>query len=359
MAGKKGIANVPGMRRRKKGGRPGGPDGFDRSSPGTLASLIDAWSQRLAERNYSPRTLEAHKWALHTFLHWAEARDLLRPEQITRPILESFQRWLWRYRKKDGQPLGVTTQRARLGTLQRFFAHLCRENRLAANPAADLELPRKPHRLLPRGLTREEIAAVLAVPDTADPLGVRDRAILETLYATGARRSELVRLDLADLDAAGATLHIRRGKGGRSRVVPVGARALEWLARYLRAARPRLLLEATEPALFLSGYGERLSPAYLGNWVRRTVDAAGVAKAGSCHLFRHSCAVHMLENGADSRFIQQLLGHASAETTAIYTEATIAALRAVYARTHPAAQAERDPGPGPDPGADPGAPPGH
>ena len=246
------------------------------------------------------------------------------------------------------------TQRARLGALQRFFAHLCRENRLAANPAADLELPRKPHRLLPRGLSREEIAAVLAVPDVADPLGVRDRAILETLYATGARRSELVRLDLADLDAAGATLHIRRGKGGRSRVVPVGARALEWLARYLRAARPRLLLDATEPALFLSGYGERLSPAYLGNWVRRTVDAAGVAKAGSCHLFRHSCAVHMLENGADSRFIQQLLGHASAETTAIYTEATIAALRAVYARTHPADQAASALG-----APAPGSPPGH
>jgi len=344
MAGKKGIRNVAGMRRRRKGGRDAAPDGFDRSSPDTIASLIDAWSQRLAERNYSPRTLEAHKWALHTFLEWAEARDLRDPSSITKPILESFQRWLWRYRKANGQPLGVTTQRARLGALQRFFAYLCKENHLEANPAADLELPRKPHRQLPKGLGREEVAAVLAIPDTRDPLGIRDRAILETLYATGARRSEMVKLDLADLDAEGGTLHIRQGKGGKSRVVPIGGRALDWLGRYLQTTRPRLVLDAAEQALFLSGYGERMSPTYLGNWVTRTVKAAQVSRTGSCHLFRHSCATHMLENGADSRFVQQMLGHERADTTAIYTQVTITALRAVYARTHPSAGGE-DPKP--------------
>lgn len=338
MAGKRGIGNVPGMRHRRKGGlQTSAPDGFDRSTPDTLASLIDAWQARLAERNYSPRTLDAHKWALRTFLEWAEARDLTRPEHITKIMLESFQRWLHRYRKKDGKPLGVSTQRARLGALQRFFAWLCRENHLPANPAADLELPRKQHRQLPKGLSREEVTAVLAVPDIRDPLGIRDRAILETLYASGIRRSELVRLDLADLDAQGGTLHIRQGKGGKSRIVPVGRSALDWLTRYLETTRPRLLLDVAEPALFLSGYGQRLSAAYLGNWTRRTIENAQVSRVGSCHLLRHSCATHMLENGCDIRFIQQMLGHARLDTTQIYTEVTISALREAYARSHPSA----------------------
>jgi integrase/recombinase XerD len=339
MSGKKGINNIPGMKHRRKGGYEAAPDGFDRSNPNTLASLIDAWQQRLAERNYSPRTLEAHKWAVRTFLQWTAERDLLQPSEITKPILESFQRHLYRHRKADGQPLGVTTQRARLGAVQRFFAHLCKNNHLAANPAADLDLPRKPHQQLPKGLAREDIAEVLAVPDTRDPLGIRDRAILETLYATGARRTEITNLDLSDLDRSGGTLHIRHGKGDKSRLVPIGKTALNWLQKYLEQTRPRLLLETGEQALFLSGYGTRLSPAYLGNWVARTIKAAGIARQGSCHLFRHSCATHMLENGCDSRIIQQLLGHARADTTAIYTQVAITALREAYTRTHPSAGA--------------------
>lgn len=337
MSGKKGINNIPGMKGRRKGGQQAADDGFDRSRPDTLASLIDQWQERLAQRNYSKRTLEAHKWALRAFLQWAEDRDLRTPADITKPILEGFQRWLYHYRQKNGKPLAVGTQRSRLGAIQRFFAHLCKSNHLAANPAADLELPRKQRRKLPKGLSREEITTVLAMPDTRDPLGIRDRAMLETFYATGIRRSELVNLDMADLDPAGGTLHIRQGKGDKDRVVPVGERALRWIESYLEHTRPRLALDAAEQALFLSGYGERLSAAYLGNWVRRTVVAAQVSRVGSCHLFRHSCATHMLENGCDSRLIQQLLGHASADTTAIYTQVSIGALRDAYRRSHPSA----------------------
>lgn len=338
MAGKKGIRNIPGMRHRRKGGQEASKDdGFDRSRPDTLASLIDQWQERLAQRNYSPRTLQAHKWALRAFLQWAEDRDLRNPADITKPILEGFQRWLYHYRQDNGKPLAVGTQRSRLGALQRFFAHLCKTNHLQANPAADLELPRKQRRKLPKGLSREEIATVLDLPDVRDPLGIRDRAMLETLYATAIRRSELVNLDMSDLDREGRTLHIRHGKGDKDRVVPVGERALQWLTAYLEHTRPRLVMDAAEPALFLSGYGERMSATYLGNWVRKTIEAARVSRVGSCHLFRHSCATHMLENGCDSRLIQQMLGHASAETTAIYTQVSITALRDAYARSHPSA----------------------
>ena len=322
----------------KKGGYAATPDGFDRSAAGTMASLIDEWFRRLEERNYSPRTVESHKWALRTFLRWAEERDLKRPEQIGKPLLESYQRWLFRYQKADGKPLGVTTQRARLGALQSFFAWLCKDNRLAANPAADLELPRKAAKILPRSLSLAEVMAVLNMPNVTDILGLRDRAILETFYTTGIRRSELVRLDLDDLDRERGLLTVRKGKGQKDRVVPVGEHALHWLGRYLEVSRPRLEVRAQERALFLSGYGDRFSNQYIGNWVRRTIEASGIGRKGSCHLLRHSCATHMLENGADIRFIQQLLGHARLDTTQIYTDVSIVQLREVHARTHPHAR---------------------
>jgi len=338
MAGrKKGYeGNVPGMRGRRKGGiTEFTPDGFDRSRPDTLASLVDEWLSRLEERAYSPRTLDMHRWALKSFLGWCQQRDLVNPAEITKPILESFQRWLYRYRQKNGKPLSVTTQRNRLGAVQRFFAWLCRENRLDANPAADLELPRQPPKLLPKALTADELANLFALCDTSDVLGLRDRCILEVLYCCGLRRSELTRVDLEDLDLGRGVLTVRKGKGGKSRTVPLGERAVHWLTRYLETARPRLEIEVGERALFISGYGTRLNANYVGNWVKRSMQTVGIEKAGSCHLLRHTCATHMLENGADIRFIQQLLGHARLDTTQIYTEVSIAALREVHARTHP------------------------
>ena len=319
----------------RKGGYPASPDGFDRSDPGTLASRVDQWFEWLRERAYSEKTVDKHTWALRSFLGWSRERSLDRPEQIGKPMLENYQRWLFKYRKPDGAPLGIGTQRSRLGSLQQFFAWLCRANLLDANPASDLELPRKQHRRLPRALSREEIERVMALPDTGDPLGLRDRAVLELFYATGVRRSELIMLDVEDIDADGGSLRVRRGKGGKDRVVPVGERALHWVGRYLDECRPLLLLSLNEHALFITGYGERFSSHYVGNWVRRQLDAAGVEKSGACHLFRHSCATHMLENGADIRFIQQMLGHARLETTQIYTEVSIRQLREVHARTHP------------------------
>ncbi len=192
-------------------------------------------------------------------------------------------------------------------------------------------------------LNREDIEKLLAEPDTRDPLGIRDRAILETFYATGVRRSELTALDVGDLDTDGGngsgTLHVRKGKGGKGRTLPVGKNALHWLNKYLDEVREKLLIEAGENALFISGYGARMSPAYIGNWVARTAKKAEVSKPGSCHMLRHSCATHMLEGGADVRLVQQMLGHARLDTTAIYTEVAISHLRSVYEASHPSAAA--------------------
>lgn len=341
----RGIARARAMRRwaDKQGGFAATPDGFDRRDAQTLASLVDRWLLRLETHAYSPRTIATRVWALRSFLAWAEPRGLLRPADVDKPVLEAFQRWLWRYRQANGKPLAIATQRGHLGAVQGFFAWACRENLLPANPAADLELPRKQPRALPRSLSLEEVEKILAVPDVTDPLGLRDRAILEVLYGTGLRRLELVNLDVSDIDRARGLVLVRRGKGGKDRLAPLGAGAVLWVERYLEKCRPLLEVSASERALFLSGYGGRLNPNYLGNWVKKTIDAAQLGKTGSCHLFRHACATHLLENGADIRFIQQLLGHARLDTTQIYTAVSIIQLREVHARCHPHGQAKSAP----------------
>jgi integrase/recombinase XerD len=174
-------------------------------------------------------------------------------------------------------------------------------------------------------------------------LGVRDRAMLEVFYASGIRRAELCSLEMADVNPERGTLTVRRGKGKKDRVVPLGGRAASWVARYVREVRPRLSLDTRTQALFLTGYGEAFNPDVVSRMVSSWIRAAGLGSKGSCHLLRHSCATHMLEGGADIRYIQQLLGHEKLETTAIYTEVTIRQLLEVHARCHPAGRPEPAP----------------
>lgn len=347
MAAPKGIKAVEWLSKRAKeqrGGNERRPDPFDRSAPDALALWRDAYLESLGARNYAEGTLEGRRDALKVFFAWAAERDLTRASQITRPILESYQRWLWRCLKANGQRLGWSTQRNRLGVLKDFFRWLTRQDVILHNPASEVELPRREKRLPQDVLTLSEVERLLAVPDTTDPLGVRDRAMLELFYSTGIRRTELCRVELPDLNNERRTLHVRLGKGRKDRVVPVGARALAWLERYLQEVRPRLCLDTRTPALFLTGYGEAFNPDVVSRMVSAWLRQAGLKRKGCCHVLRHSCATHMLENGADIRFIQQLLGHEKLDTTAIYTEVSIKQLQEVHARCHPSArQAEPAP----------------
>jgi len=190
-----------------------------------------------------------------------------------------------------------------------------------------------------------EIERLLAVPDPADPFGLRDRAILELFYATGVRRTEMTNLDVGDYDPGTHTLSVRKGKGGKSRMLPVGQRAAAWLDLFLAQSRPLFDHLPGETALFLSGYGTRITSSYLGNWVKGVMKRCGIDKPGSCHLFRHSCATHMHCGGADIRYVQEMLGHERLETTQIYTHVHIDALREVHARTHPHGRLDENHGP--------------
>lgn len=308
----------------------------DMSDPRGFAPLAAAHLDGLRARNYAESALVTREHHLREFIKWCAERSLLRPTDITRPILERYQRWLFHYRKKDGQPMTFRSQHGRLVPVRAFFAWLCRNNHLLANPAADLELPRAEKRLPRHVLTAAEAEQVLARPDVAVPMGLRDRAILETLYSTGLRRMEIAHLKLYDLDAQRGTLMVRQGKGKKDRMAPIGERAVAWVQRYLEEARPSLMTTPDDGTLFLSNLGQAFEVNRLTEIVRDYVAAAEIGKTGACHLFRHTCATLMLEGGADIRFIQQLLGHEKLETTQIYAQVSIRMLKEVHARTHPA-----------------------
>jgi len=334
------------LRARAKAAR-GGQDGWtERAGLGGAADGLEycaaEWVESLRARNYAEGTLREREATLRFFRAWAAERDLVRVAEITRPVLEAYQRALSRPPEAGGRPVAWSMRRKRLEILRGFFRWLTRQNILLHNPASELELPRPEKRLPPAALTPEEVARLFAVPDVADPLGLRDRVMLEVFYASGLRRAELCRVECPELNLARGTLTVRQGKGKKDRVVPLGARAVSWLRRYLDEVRPRLLLDARVQTLFLTGYGEAFSPNVLTRMVTAWLAAAGLKGRGSCHLLRHTCATHMHEGGADIRHIQQLLGHACLETTAIYTDVTIRHLLEAHARCHPGARLPTD-----------------
>ena len=230
----------------------------------------------LAVHNYAAPTLENREVYLGYFVAWCTERGLRRPQEITKPILERYQRSLYHWRKRNGQPLTFRGQHARLVPIRGFFKWLTRQNHLLYNPASELELPRLEHRLPKHVLTISEVEQVIAQADLGEPMGVRDRAILETLYSTGMRRRELIGLALFDIDRERGTVMIRQGKGKKDRMIPIGERALRWVDRYREDVRPGLVV-GRDPAilstLFLTHLGEPFTPNRLTQLVREYVQA--------------------------------------------------------------------------------------
>lgn len=300
-----------------------------------LSLYIDGYLEYLKARNYVPQTIQFQHSALRAFMVWCADRGLSRVTEINRPALMRYQRYVAYAMSYRDKPLSIQTQCKYITAVRRMFRYLTMNNVLLYNPAADLELPKRPHRLPRHTLTAEEAELVLSQPNMTDPLGLRDRAILEILYSTGIRRQELINLRCGDIDNGRGIVAIRAGKGQRDRFIPVGTRALEWVRKYLADVRP-LYETQDRDSLFLTDGGLRLDRNYLGRTVKRYIAQAKIEKQGSCHLFRHTMATLMLENGADIRFIQRMLGHSSLTTTEIYTHVSISHLQHVHNLTHPA-----------------------
>lgn len=312
-----------------------------RPPPNSMRAHAWDYLEALRVLHRTESAIDGQAGILTTFMAWCEDRGLLRSEDVTRPILERYQRHLFYARKRNGKPLAAHTQYSALVTVRQFFRWLSRQGVLLANPASELQLPKLPQRLPQAVLSSEEAESVLAQPDVSTVPGLRDRAMLELLYSTGLRRMELAGLRLFDIDSGRSTVWVRQGKGRKDRVVPLGERALAWVLKYVDEARPKLAAAHDEGFLFVGDAGEALHVDYFSQLVREYLEAAGIEKPGACHLFRHTMATVMLEGGADVRFVQEMLGHASLETTQLYTRVTVEKLKAVHAATHPAARALR------------------
>jgi integrase/recombinase XerD len=257
---------------------------------------------------------------------------------VTKPILERYRRHLHHSRDKRGNPFSARNQVARLIPIRGFFKWATQQNYLLYNPASELELPKVEKRLPKATLSAEEAETILNVPNIHTEEGLRDRAILEVLYSTGIRRMEVINLTRADVHPDRGVLAVRQGKGKKDRFVPISERATGWLKRYLEDVRTGFAIEPDPENLFLEKTGLPLTPDRLSRLVAKYIKQADIGKTGSCHLFRHTVATLMLDNGADIRFIQQMLGHVSIGTTEIYTHVSIVKLKKIHELTHPTLQ---------------------
>ena len=321
----------PKRRHRRKGLSPHDP------APGhPLHAYLNAYCEWALAAGFSEHTMATRRAAVLRFIVWADERAITAPTQITRPVLERYQRTLHQYRKSNGAPLSVIAQLGLLNALTAWFRWMVRSHHLLHNPAADLELPKKPKALPKTILSVPQVEAILNQADPATLLGIRNRAVMEVFYSSGIRRMELMGLKLYDLDTERGTLMIRQGKGRKDRFIPIGQRACAWVDKYLVEVRPEIVAGYDDQTLFLDDFGQPMSARFLGDLMRRHVEAAGITTPGACHVFRHAMATHMLDNGADIRFIQAMLGHANLETTQIYTQVSMTKLKEIHAATHPA-----------------------
>jgi integrase/recombinase XerD len=281
-----------------------------------------------AERGASRNTLSAYRRDLTDFTQFLNAQH----RSLRRAGPDDIVGYLERLRTRGLRPASVAR---RISALRGLYKHLVREGELRRDPTENLEAPRRT-RSLPRTLAREVVAALIESPDLNEPRGVRDRSVLELLYATGMRASECLGLTLDDVNLSAGYV-VCTGKGRKQRLVPVGAEAARWVSRYLRDVRPLSTRVRDSGRLFVNPRGGRLSRQSLWTIVHRAAARAGLRQRISPHVLRHSFASHLLEGGADLRSIQAMLGHADIATTQIYTHLPSATLLTMYRRFHPRA----------------------
>ncbi len=294
------------------------PEAFQRS--------LDAFLDYLgAEVGRSERTRAAYQTDILDFVRFVAREGVQDPQSVTRPLVTLYLVSLRRRR------LAPSTVARRVAALRGFYRFLLREHRVSSDPTEDVSSPRR-GAALPRVLSQEEVTRLLVQPQPRTPEGLRDRAMLELLYSSGLRVSELVGLDVAHVDLESELVRVV-GKGDKERVVPVGSYAVRALRDYLTLARPQL--SPRSPALFVGRSGRRLTRQWVWVSLRRYARAAGIQRPVTPHVLRHSFATHLLEGGADLRSVQELLGHARINTTQVYTHVARPHLQQVFDRAHP------------------------
>lgn len=290
--------------------------------------LIDEFCDALwLENGLARNTLDSYRRDLRQFAGWLDKKH-------GKPLLAADHADLLGFLAHQvSRRLKATTTSRELSCLKRFYRHALRQGRIAADPTLKIDAPKLP-RALPKSLTEADVESLLAAPQVEQPLGLRDRAMLEMIYASGLRVSELVTLTLPQVSQDMGVVRVL-GKGSKERLVPLGEEALAWTRRYLREARPALLNGRTSDALFVTGRGEGMTRQAFWHAIKRHATQAGLDKPISPHTLRHAFATHLLNHGADLRVVQLLLGHSDISTTQIYTHVARERLKQLHAKHHP------------------------
>ncbi len=297
--------------------------------------LLERYRSYLELKNFSPRTIVTQFAALKLLVQFLEETDQPDIIRVTTATLHDFQRWHFYEPTHRGAARGIAYQNRVLSSIKSLFKFLHEESLIARDPAAPLEHAREPQTLPRNILTIPEARRIIEAPNTQSILGYRDRTILETLYATGIRKNELMNLTLADVNLEEELLRINGGKGAKDRVVPLTAVACSFLESYIKGIRAKLLGAKTSKRLFLSLRGLPIARNTLGSVVEKYARLARVKKHVTCHLWRHTCATHLLQRKANLRHVQEILGHRSLATTERYLHLTITELKEAHRKHHP------------------------
>jgi integrase/recombinase XerD len=301
----------------------------------TLETLIARFIRDLEVRNYSARYIGELPYTLKIFERYLGERQVTDVERVTTAFLNDFQHWLFYQPVKTGGPRSVSSQNRTLGAVKTFFKFIKRDGYLVHDPAAAIEYGREPDALPRNVLTPQEAKKIIESIDTSTARGYRDRTIMEVFYSTGIRRNELLGLTVADVNLEEELLRINRGKGGKDRVVPLSGVACKFLESYIKGVRPEWAGKTGTDRLFLSWRGRPLDGNTLRLLVKAHAQRARVKKRMTCHVWRHTCATHLLKNNANLRHVQEILGHRLLSTTERYLHLTITDLKEAHRKFHP------------------------
>ncbi len=302
--------------------------------------VLQKFLDYLKVRNYSEKTLIRYRRDLRFLFQFLSAeRGIISIDDVTKKDLMEYENVVYSsMRLKGDRPLSQETKVGRIVALKSFYNFLSKTELIPFNPASTIDIPVVRNNKLRQFLTEDEVIKLLEAANGKEPLEVRNRTILELLYSTGIRADELLNVSLKDIDLEKQELHIRFGKGRmgkRERLVPIGKIAAEWLKLYITHTRPVFQRREDQGYLFISKNGRKLMIADPNRIVKLYAKKAAIEKKIVCHSLRHSCATHMHQHGCDIRFIQELLGHDSIETTTIYTRLAIDDLKEIHDKTHP------------------------
>ena len=299
----------------------------------SLETLLKTWAQWIEAQNFSEGSATDHRHKLQGYLDFLAGDD---PLAADREQLAAYQSYLFEWiSPKTGKRLACNSQINRLTALKNFYRFLEQTGRITINPAEVIVLPRHPKLLPPVLLTRRELNRLLDAPDLGNPLGFRDRTVMEVFYATGMRISEMTSLVLDDFNFDEELITIQMGKGGKSRLVPMGEVCRNWLTEYIANVRPVLIKGNETASLFLNRFGRTMDRS---GWHKKLLEyliIARIKKPFTTHCFRHLLATAMLERGADIRHIQEILGHKTLKTTQRYLQVVQAELKRIHKQSHP------------------------